>query len=124
MKSLAAAREFVKTVLQKVCHFKVDDIAGNANAAAYRYHENQEYQYLYNSSVAVMRRETQCEVNTGQPFENRLHIYYSTNNHPLQLHAADDLYCCFMAILSWKASGTQNHEEAWEFFFFLQMVIL
>ena len=28
-----------------------------------------------------------------------LHIDYSTNNHPPQLHAADDLDRCFMAIL-------------------------
>ena len=30
-----------------------------------------------------MLREMQREVNTGQPFENKLHIDYSTNNHPL-----------------------------------------
>ena len=40
--------------------------------------------------------------NTGHPFESKLHIDYSTNNHPPQLHAADDLDCCFMATLSWR----------------------
>ena len=59
---------------QQVCHFKVDVIARNANAAAYRKYKTQEYQDLYNSSVAVMLREMQREVNTGQPFEIRLHI--------------------------------------------------
>ena len=98
MKSRAAARELLKTVLQQVCHFKVDVSAGDANAAAYKYYKNQEYQCLYNCSVAVMLRE----VNTGQPLENSLHIDYSTNNHPSQLYAADDLDCCFMAVLSWK----------------------
>ena len=43
-----------KTVLQQVYHFKVDVIAGDANAAAYKYSQNQEYQDLYDSSVAVM----------------------------------------------------------------------
>ena len=51
-------------MLQQVCHFKVD---------------------LYDSSVAVMLREMQREVNTGHPFESRLQIDYSTNNHPPQL---------------------------------------
>ena len=68
-------------------HFKVDVIAGDANAAAYKYYKKQEHQYLHDSSVAVMLREMQREVNTGHPFERRLHIDYSTNNHPTQLHA-------------------------------------
>ena len=38
--------------------------------------------------------------NTGHTFESKLHIDYSTKNHPPQLHAADDLDGCFMAILS------------------------
>ena len=49
-----------------MCHFKVDVIAGDANAAAYKYYKNQEYQDLYDSSVSVMLREMQLEVNTGQ----------------------------------------------------------
>ena len=68
MESPASVRESFKSVLQQVCHFKVDVIAGNANAAAYKYYKNQEHQDLYNSSVAVMLREMQREVNTGQPF--------------------------------------------------------
>ena len=53
-----------------------------------------------------MLREMLREVETGHPFERRLHIDYSTNNHPPQLHAATDLDCCFMAILSWgKPAG-------------------
>ena len=35
--SPAAIREFSKTALQQVCHIKVDVIAGDANAAAYKY---------------------------------------------------------------------------------------
>ena len=77
-------------------------VSGDANAAAYKYYEKQEYQDLHNSSVAIMLREMRREVNMGLPFENKLHIDYSTNNHPTQLHAADDLDCCFMAILSWR----------------------
>ena len=59
-------------------------------------------QDLYNSSVAIMLREMQREVNMGLPFGHKLRIDYSTNNHPTQLHAASDIDCCFMAILSWR----------------------
>ena len=48
-----------------------------------------------------MLREIQREVNMGFPFEGKLHIDYSTNNHPTQLHTANDIDCCSMAILSW-----------------------
>ena len=47
-----------------------------------------------------MLREMQREVNTGHPFESRLHVDYSTNKNPLQFHAEDDLDWCFMAVLS------------------------
>ena len=63
--------------------------------------KKQEHQDLHDSSVAAMLRGMQREVNTGHPFERRLHIDYSTNNHPTQLHAANDVVCCFMAVLSW-----------------------
>ena len=54
-----------------------------------------------------MLREMQREVNTGHPFERRLHIDYSTKNHPNQLHAANDIDCCFMVFIS------SNHEKLW-----------
>ena len=87
-------------MLQQVYHFKVDVIAGDAYAAAYKYEKGQEHPDLHNSSVAVLLREMQHEVNTGHPLERRLHIDYFTNNHPTQLHAANGIDCCFMAILS------------------------
>ena len=46
MESAAAVLQFSKTVLQQVCHFKVDVIARDANAAAYKYHKSPEYQDL------------------------------------------------------------------------------
>ena len=49
MNSPAAVRDFFKTVLQQVCHFKVDVIAGDANTAAYKHYKSQEYQDLYDS---------------------------------------------------------------------------
>ena len=115
MNSPAAVREFFGTVLQHVCHFKVDVIAGGANAAAYKcYKKKQEYQDLFNSSVAIMFGEMQREVNMGHPLENRLHIDYSTTNHPTQLHAANDIDCCFMAILSWrKPAGPRIMRKLW-----------
>ena len=60
-----------------------------------------------------MLREMQREVNTGHPFERRLHIDYSTNNNqPPHLHAATELRRCLMAFLSWEeASRAQNHEN-------------
>ena len=61
MNSHAAVQEFFGTVLQQVCHFKVDVIAGDANAAAYKYYKRQEHQDLHNSSVAVILREN-CNV--------------------------------------------------------------
>ena len=75
MNSPAAVREFFKTVLQQVCHFKVDVIAGDANSAAHKYYKKQEHQDLHDSSVAAMLREMQCEVNTGHLFERRLYIF-------------------------------------------------
>ena len=82
-------------------HFKVDVIAGDANAAAHTYYRKQEYQDVYNSSVAGMLREMQREVNTGRPVESRLYIDYYTSNNISQFRSASDLGCCFMAILSW-----------------------
>ena len=70
----ASVLQFFKTLLQQMHHFKVDVIAGDANAAAYKYHKKLEYQDLHNSSVAIMLREMQREVNMGLSFENRLHI--------------------------------------------------
>ena len=60
---------FFITVLQQVCHCKVDVIAGDANAAACMSYKNQEHQDLYDSSIAVMQREMQREVNTGHHLE-------------------------------------------------------
>ena len=102
MKSPSSVRELFKTVLQQMCHFKVDVIAGDANAAAKRSYKSQEYQDLYSSSADFTLREMQREVNTGHPFESGLYIDYLTNHHLPQLHAADDLDCCLMALLSWR----------------------
>ena len=40
-------------------------------------------------------------------FERRLHIDSSTNNHPNQLLAANDIDCCFLVFIS------LNHEKLW-----------
>ena len=103
MNSPAAVGDFFKTVLHQVYHFKVDVIAGDANDAACKYYIKQEHRDLHDSSVTVMLREMQREVNTGHQFERRLHIDYSTNSRPTQLHAANDIDCCFMAILPWES---------------------
>ena len=43
MKSPLCVRQFFRTVLQQVHHFKVDVIVGDANAAAYKYLKKQQY---------------------------------------------------------------------------------
>ena len=95
-------RQLFKTVLQHVHNNRVDVIAGDANAAPCKYYKKQEEQDLHNSSVAVMLREMQREVNTGRRYDSRLHIDYHTNSHFSQLCSADDPDCCFMAFLSWR----------------------
>ena len=44
----------------------------------------------------------QREVNTEHPLERKLHTDYPTNNHRPQLHAATDLDCFSMTVLSWR----------------------
>ena len=121
MKSPLRVRQFFKTVLRQVHHFKVDVIAGDANAAAYKYLRKQQYQALCNSSVAEMLREMQREVNTGRPFESRLHIDYYTNKHLSQLSSASDLdlllHGCSLTVKnhldpeSWENSGATRVNE-------------
>ena len=77
-----------------------DVIAGDANAAAYKFFKKQEYQDLYNSQVVIMLREKHREVNEGRPFESRLLIDYANKNHSFHIRSASDLDCCFMGILS------------------------
>ena len=114
MNAPVSVKQFIKTVLQQVHHFEVDVIAGDANAAAYKYNKRQENQELHSLSVAIMLREMRREVNTGRPLESRLHIDYSTNNHFSQRSSASDLDCCFMAILSWrKPPGPSIMRKLW-----------
>ena len=70
------------TMLQQVCHFKVDVIAGEPTPHHTSAKKRQKHQDMHGSSVAIMLREMQREVNTGHSFERRLHIDYSTCNHP------------------------------------------
>ena len=74
-----------------VHHFKVDVIAENTNAAAYRYYKDQVYQDLYNSSVAC-----------------------STNTHPSTSRSKWSWLLLHGHSLMEKASRTQNPGETWE----------
>ena len=65
----------------------------------------QEYQDLHYSSVAILLRKMQREVNTRRPFESRLHIDFSSNNHSYQLSSVSDLDCCFYSLFS----HVENH---------------
>ena len=114
MKAPYHVRQFFASVLKKVQHHKLDVIAGDTNAAAYKYYKKQGYQELYNSSVAVMLRGMQREVNMDRPFESRLHIDYSTNNHRSQLRSTNYPACCFMAFLSLrKPPGPRTMRRLW-----------
>ena len=102
---------FFAKVLKKVQHCRVDVIAGDATAAAYRCYKRQSCQALYNSSVAVMLREMQREVDMNRPFQSRLLCDHSTNNHHSQLPSTDYPYCGFHVFsLMEKTAGTQNCE--------------
>ena len=106
---------FFAKVLKKVQHHRVDVVVGDATAAAYRYQNRQEYQYLCNFLVAVMLRDMQREVNMSRPFQSRLHCDYSTNNHHSQLRSTDYPDCCFMAYSPMeKTAWTQNCEKTLE----------
>ena len=94
-------------------NFKVDVIAGDANSAACEYLRKHEYRDLYNSSVAVMLREIQREVDEGRPFEDRLYIDYYNSNHFVHISSASDLDCCFI-LSRMKAVRTQNDEDTSE----------
>ena len=102
MTAPTAVQQFFKTVLQQVHHFKVDVIAGDVNTTACRYYKKQVFQDLCNSSVVVMLREMQREVNTERPFESRLHIVFLYQNHFSQFRSASDLDYYYMTILSWR----------------------
>ena len=114
MKSPLRVRQFFKTVLRQVHHFKVDVIAGDANAAAYKYFKKHQNQDLYNSSIAIMLREMQRENNTGRPYESRLHIDSYTNNHFSQLNSASDLDLLHHGYsLTRKPPGPRIMREFW-----------
>ena len=80
--------------------------------AAYKYYRKQEYQDLYNSSVAVMLREMQREVNMDRPFESRLHTDYTTNDHHSQLRSTDYPDCLLHGYsLIEKSAWTKKYEK-------------
>ena len=56
MNAPAPVRQIFRRSFRRCTTFDVDVIAGDANAAAYRYFKRQEYQDLHNSSVAILLR--------------------------------------------------------------------
>ena len=58
MKAPSRVRLFFGTVLQKVHHFKVDVIAGDANAAAYKYYKkNRSTNFVHFFSYRYVERD-------------------------------------------------------------------
>ena len=119
MTALAAVQQFFfkkkkKPYFSKCVTFRLIPLQEMPTLQHVRPAIKQEYQDLHNSSVAVVSREMQREVNTGRPFESRLHFYCFTNNHLSQLRSASDLGCCFMATLSWrKLVGPRIVRKLW-----------
>ena len=111
MTASAAFQQFCKTVLQQVHHFKADVIAGDVNTAACRCYKKQVFQDLYNSSVVVMLKKMQREVNTGPPFESILHVDYYTKI--IFLSFAQQ---AISIVATWLFSHGKNHldPELWE----------
>ena len=110
-----AVLDFFKTMLQQVCHFNVDVIARDANAAAYKNYKNKSTKIC--TILQLQSCKERCNVKSMRDthLKCKLHIDYSTNNHPPQLHTATDLDCCSMATLFMvKASRTPNHEKTLE----------
>ena len=50
---------------------RVDVVVGDATAAAYRYYKRQEYQALYNSSIAVTIRENSTKIPQEPPISEQ-----------------------------------------------------
>ena len=64
-------RQVFAQALKKVQHHRVDVVVGDATAAAYRYYKRQEYQALYNSSIAVTLRENSTKIQHEPPISEQ-----------------------------------------------------
>ena len=105
------SRIFQNGASTSACHIGVDVIAGDANAAAYKYYQSQEYQDLYNFSVAVMLREMQREVtHLKAGFTSIILPIIITVSSPQKMI----LIVALWPFSHGKASRTQNHEKTWE----------
>ena len=108
-------RQVFAQSLKKVQHHRVDVVVGDATAAAYRYYKRQEYQALYNSSIAVTLRQNKRKFKMNRPFQSRHHSDYPTDHHHSQLRSTDYPDCCFHGCsLMEKTAWTQNLEKTLE----------
>ena len=64
-------RQVFAQALKKVQHHRVDVVVGGATAAAYRYYKRQEYQALYNSSIAVTLGENSTKIQHEPPISEQ-----------------------------------------------------
>ena len=67
----------------------------------------QEYQYVHTSPVAVTFGEMQREVHMGRPFEGKLYIEYSAENH---FSLWNPLSSAFLSILLKGRRSVAVHE--------------
>ena len=106
MNAPGSVRKIFKKVLQLVYNFKVDIIAGDANSAACMYFRRQEHRDLYNSSVAVMLREMQREVNEGRPLKTRFALIFIIIIIP-SISAQQ----MTLIVASWRSYHGENHQD-------------
>ena len=69
-----------------------------------------------NTKIFTIPQLPSCEERCkhGTPIWKQASHWLSTNNHPTQLHAANEIDCCFMAILSWwKPAGQRIMRKPW-----------
>ena len=85
MNAPVSVQQIIKTVLQQVHHFEVDVIAGDANAAAYKYNKRQENQESAQFlSCHYGKREMRRDVNTGRHLKAGFTLIILSNNHSSQ----------------------------------------
>ena len=78
--TLSCSTIFAK--VKKVQHYRVDVIVGDTTAAAYMYYKRQEYQALYNSSIAVTSRENSKKIQHEPPISEQTSLWLFDQEWP------------------------------------------
>ena len=74
MSSFAAVQEIFETVFQQMCLLRIDVITTDLNDVVYKRYKKQKYEDLQNSSLVIILREMQREVNLDLPIFQEIYI--------------------------------------------------